>query len=195
MAYVYLADRSTCEAEHQPCDWPKPPRFKEDVLPALQAFDKANRTGDSVPELKGTIDLIFSREPALPNQPAKPFQIFDGQKLVPIGEYLRSHPRPDLIDLEKRMQWLGAGPFGNRAGDVLLLAKACAQLPIEQRFYFASVSHYTWHGSACAQDGRIPFILAQSGGSGERMRALMHKFAGETPTELSLTPLVRGLLK
>jgi len=35
MAYVYLADRSTCAEEHQPCDWPKPPRFKEDVLPAL----------------------------------------------------------------------------------------------------------------------------------------------------------------
>jgi len=195
MAYVYLADRSTCAAEHQPCDWPKPPRFKEDVLPALRAFDQANRTGDAVPELKGTIDLIFSREPVPLNQPAKPFQIFDGQRLVPIGEYLRGHPRADLIDLEKRMQWLGAGPAGNRAGDILLLAKACAQLPVEQRFYFASVSHYTWHGSACAQDSRIPFILAQSGGSGERMRALMREFAGETPTELGLTPLVRGLLQ
>jgi len=195
MAYVYLADRSTCETEHQPCDWPKPPRFREDVFPALQAFDKANRTGDAVPELKGTIDLIFSRAPVPINQPAKPFEIFDGQRLVPIGEYLRNHPRADLIDLEKRMQWLGAGPFGHRAGDILLLAKACTQLPIEQRFYFASVSHYTWHGSACAQDSRIPFILAQSDGSGERMRALMRKFAGETPTELSLTPLVRGLMR
>ncbi len=195
MAYVYLADRSTCEQEHQPCDWPKPPRFKEDVLPALQAFDKANRSGELVPELKGTIDLIFGREPAPTNQAAKPFQIFDGQKLVPIGDYLNRNPRPDLIDLERRMQWLGAGPYGHRAGDILLLAKACTQLPIEQRFYFASVSHHTWHGSACEQDSRIPFILAQAGGNGERMRALMRKFAGEVPTELSLTPLVRELLK
>jgi hypothetical protein len=31
MAYVYLADRSTCEQEHQTCDWVKPPRFNEDV--------------------------------------------------------------------------------------------------------------------------------------------------------------------
>ena len=195
MAYVYLADRATCEQEHQPCDWPKPPRFKEDVLPALQAFDKANRSGELVPELKGTIDLIFGREPAPANQPAKPFQIFDGQKLVPIGEYLKRSPRPDLIDLQRRMRWLAAGPYGNRAGDILLLAKACTQLPIEQRFYFASVSHHTWHGSACEQDSRIPFILAQAGGSGERMRALMRKFAGEAPTELGLTPLVRGLMK
>lgn len=195
MAYVYLADRSTCAKDHEPCDWPRPPRFKEDVLPALDAFYKANRTGETVPELKGTIDLIFGREPAPTNQPAKPFQVFDGQRLVPIGEYLKRNPRPDLIDLEKRMRWLGAGLYGHRAGDILLLAKACTQLPIEQRFYFASLSHYTWHGSACEQDSRIPFILAQAGGNGERMRALMRKFAGEVPTELSMTPLVRELLK
>jgi hypothetical protein len=118
MAYVYLADWSACEREHQPGDWPKPPRFKEGVLAALQAFDNANRTGELVPELKGTIALTFGREPALANQPAKPFQIFDGQKLVPIGEYLKRSPRPDLIDLERRMQWLAVGPYGNRAGDI-----------------------------------------------------------------------------
>ena len=195
MAYVYLADRSTCAEEHQPCDWPRPPRFKEDVLPALEAFYKANHDGEIVPELKGTIDLIFSREPAPTDQAARPFQIFDGQRLVPIGEYLKRNPRPDLIDLERRMQWLSAGPYGHRAGDILLLAKACTQLPIDQRFYFAAISHHTWHGSACEQDSRIPFILAQVGGNGERMRALTRKFAGEVPTELSMTPLVRELLK
>jgi hypothetical protein len=195
MAYVYLANRSTCAEEHQPCDWPKPARFKEDVLPALQAFYKANQSGEIVPELKGTLDLIFSREPASPGQNAKPFQIFDGQRLVPIAEYLKVHPRPDLVDLNQRMQWLGAGPYGNRAGDIVLLAKACTQLPIEQRFYFASVTHYTWHGSACEQDSHIPFILAQVGGSGERMRSILRKFGGEAPTELMMTPLVRELMK
>ena len=195
MAYVYLADRSTCEKEHEPCDWPRPPRFKEDVLPALNALYQANRNGDLVPEMKGTIDLIFSREPAPTTQNAKPFQVFDGQRLVPIGEYLKRNPRPDLIDLERRMQWLAAGPFGHRAGDILLLAKACTQLPIEQRYYFAAISHFTWHGGACEQDSRIPFILAQAGGNGERMRGLLGKFAGAVPNQLSLVPLVRELLK
>ena len=195
MAYVYLADRSTCAAEHQSCDWPRPPRFKEDVLPALEAFYKANHRGEIVPDLKGTIDLIFSREPAPVSQRAKPFQVFDGQRLVPIREYLRLHPRPDLIDLDRRMQWLGNGPFGHRAGDIVLLARACPQLPINQRFYFAAVAHHTWHGSACEQDSRIPFVLAQAGGSGERMRALLRKFGGEAPTQLMMTPLVRELLK
>jgi len=195
MAYVYLADRSTCLAEHQPCDWPRPPRFKEDVLPALEAFYQANRSGEIIPGLKGTIDLIFSREPAFISQSAKPFEVFDGQRLVPIREYLKLHPRPDLIDLDRRMQWLGAGPFGHRAGDIVLLAKTCPQTPIEQRFYFAAVAHYTWHGGACEPDSRIPFILAQAGGSGERMRSLMRKFGGDTPTQLMMTPLVHELLK
>ena len=195
MAYVYLADRSTCAEEHQACDWPKPPRFKEDVLPALQAFYKANQSGEIVPDLKGTLDLIFSREPTPPGQNAKPFQIFDGHRLMPIPEYLKLHPRPDLVDLNQRMQWLGAGPYGNRAGDIVLLARACTQLPIEQRFYFASVTHYTWHGSACEQDSHIPFILAQAGGSGERMRNVLQKFGGAAPTGLMMTPLVRQLMK
>ena len=195
MAYVYLADRSICAEEHQPCDWPKPPRFKEDVLPALQAFYKANQSGEIVPELKGALDLIFSREPTPPGQNAKPFQIFDGQRLVPIAEYLKLHPRSDLRDLNQRMQWLGAGPYGSRVGDIVLLAKACTQLPIENRFYFASVTHYTWNGSACAADSNMPFILAQVGGSGERMRNALQKFSGEAPTELMMTPLVRELMK
>ncbi|MGE5218080.1 MAG: alkaline phosphatase family protein [Chloroflexota bacterium] len=195
MAYIYLADRSTCTTEHQACDWPRPPRFKEDVLPALEAFYKANQTGEIVPELKGTIDLIFSREPAPRGQNARPFQIFDGQRLVPVRDYLKRNPRPDLIDLDRRMHWLGAGPFGNRAGDIVLLAKACSRLPIEQRFYFSAVAHHTWHGSACEQDSRIPFILAQAGGSGERIRALLRKFGGDSPTQLMMTPLVRELLK
>jgi type I phosphodiesterase/nucleotide pyrophosphatase len=195
MAYVYLADRSTCAPEHQPCDWVRPPRFKEDVLPALKAFYQANRSGELVPGLKGTIDLIFSREPAAVSQNAKPFQVFDGQRLLPIREYLKLHPRPDLIDLDRRMQWLGAGPFGHHAGDIVLLATACPQRPIDQRYYFAAITHHTWHGSACEQDSRIPFVLAQAGGSGERMRDVLRKFGGASPTQLMMTPLVRELLK
>ena len=195
MAYVYLADRSTCPQEHEVCDWKKPPRLQEDVLPVARAFYEANRTGERVPQLKGTIDLIFSREPLSGTQTAKPFQIFDGQRLVPIGAYLRQHPRPDLVDLERRMQWLGAGPLGHRAGDIVLLARACTNLPIQDRYYFAGVGHYTWHGSACEQDSRIPFILAQAGGSGATMRDFMRKIGGDSPSQMAMTPLVRELFK
>ncbi len=36
---------------------------------------------------------------------ARPLEIFDGEKLLPIYEYLRKHPRPDLIELDQRMRW------------------------------------------------------------------------------------------
>jgi hypothetical protein len=77
MAYVYLADRSTCPNEHDPCDWTKPPRFHEDVMPVVTAFYEANRTGGPIPQLKGTIDLIFAREPVSGDRNAKPYEIFD----------------------------------------------------------------------------------------------------------------------
>jgi len=193
MAYVYLADRSTCPNEHDPCDWIKPPRFHEDVMPVVSAFYEANRTGNPIPRLKGTIDLIFAREPVAADRNAKPYEIFDGQKLVPIRTYLKAHPRPDLIRLEERMNELSAGPYGNRAGDILLLARACTSSPIEERYFFSAVSHYTWHGSACEMDSHIPFILAQQGGSGASMHALMRKTGGESPSGMALTPLVRAL--
>jgi len=108
---------------------------------------------------------------------------------------LKQHPRPDLIDLERRMQWLGAGPLGNRAGDIVLLARACTNISIENRYYFAGITHYTWHGSACEQDSRIPFILAQAGGSGSAMRNLMRKVGGDSPSQMAMTPLVREIFK
>jgi len=193
MAYVYLADRSSCPNEHDVCDWKKPPRFKEDVMPVVRAFYNANRTGDPVRKLKGTIDLIFAREPVPEGRNARPYEVFDGQRLVPIRDYLREHPRPDLIHLEERLNGLSAGPYGNRAGDILLLARACNDLPIQDRYYFAGLTHYSWHGSACEGDSHIPFIVAQEGGSGERLRALMKKFGGDSPSEMALTPLVRAL--
>jgi hypothetical protein len=192
MAYVYLADRSTCPNEGDVCDWTKPPRFTEDVMPVLRALYRSNTTGRPV-GVKGAIDLIFSRRGVAQGEDARPYEVFDGHALVPISRYLKRHRRRDLIDLAERMRWLSAGPYGNRAGDILLLSKACTNLPIEDRYYFAGVTHYSWHGSACEQDGHIPFILVQSGGSGERMRSIMAKFGGASPSERALTPLVQSL--
>ena len=83
MAYVYLADRSTCAAAGQQCDWNKPPRFGAEVMPAVRAFDYVNRTGTPIPRLKGILDLIFARERTPAGQQLRRFEIFDGKKLVP----------------------------------------------------------------------------------------------------------------
>jgi len=193
MAYIYLADRSTCPHEDDRCDWKKPARFEEDVIPVLKTLYRSNLKGHPVPELKGALDLIFARPGVASGQNALPFMVFDGEYLVPIREYLRKHPRPDLVDLDRRMHWLSSGPYGNLAGDILLLPRACMNLPINDRYYFAGITHYTWHGSACDQDSHIPFILAKPNESGEEMRSIMSDFGGDSPSERELTPLVRAL--
>jgi hypothetical protein len=190
MAYIYLADRATCPKDDDKCDWKKPPRFEEDVIPVLKSLYESNRHGRPVAALKGKLDLIFSRQPMPAGTKALPFEVFDGEELAPIDEYLSEHPRPDLPELAERMRWLSAGPYGNRAGDILLLPKACMNVPIENRYYFAEMTHYSWHGSACEQDGHIPFILAQANGSGQKMRSIMNKFGGPSPSERKMTPLV-----
>ena len=190
MAYIYLADRTTCPKDDDRCDWNKPPRFEEDVLPVLKLLYRSNQYGRPVAALKGKLDLIFSRHPMLSSTNSLPFKVFDGKDLVPIDDYLSEHPRPDLPKLAERMRWLSAGRYGNRAGDILLLPKACMNVPIENRYYFAWMTHYSWHGSACEQDGHIPFILAQANGSGQKMRSILNKFGGASPSEREMTPLV-----
>ncbi len=193
MAYLYLADRSTCPKEGDRCEWQRPPRLKADVMPIVRAFYKVNMTGDPIPQLKGTLDLIFAREPRPPGQPALPFQIFDGKKLIPIATYLAHHPRPDLPQLEIRMRWLSAGPYGDRAGDVLLLARSGLERPLEERFYFSG-PYNSWHGSPTMQDSHIPVLLARQGDSGEQLEAIVKAAMSKVPSQLDFVPLVRALL-
>ena len=192
-AYVYLADRSTCVNAGDRCEWKRAPRWEEDVLPVIRAFDSATRSGAGVPELRGAIDLIFSRLPRPPGQDALPFQVWDGGKLVPVGTWLASNPRPDLVELESRLEGLGAGPYGHRAGDVLLLARSGTDVPIEQRFYFSG-RYRSWHGSPSAQDSRIPLLVARAGSTGAGLREEIRGIIGENPTQLSIARLVTGLL-
>ncbi len=164
-------------------------------MPVLRALYEANRTGNPLPRLKETIDLIFARDPApRPGKNAPPFQIFDGKRLLPIPDYLARHPRPDLVELDKRMRWLGAGPYGDRAGDIVLTARASMLLPIQNRYYFSVARHYSWHGSPTLQDSHIPLILAEQGDSGKRLKSIVEQVAGDSPSALDVAPLVRALL-
>jgi hypothetical protein len=193
-AYVYLADRSTCPRPGDRCDWKRAPRLEQDVLPVARAFWQAGRTGAGVPALRGAIDLVFARPPRPPGQDALPFQVFDGERLVPIAAYLAANPRPELLDLERRLEGLAAGPYGHRAGDVLLMARTGVHLPVEQRFYFSS-SYHSWHGSATLQDSEIPLLVAHAGATGAQVRSRVQRVTGERPDQLRITPLVLDLLR
>ncbi|HEY6394234.1 MAG TPA: alkaline phosphatase family protein [Candidatus Binataceae bacterium] len=193
MAYVYLADRSTCPDKGDKCRWDQPPRFEEDVMPVARAFYRENMTGRPFPIRKGDLDLIFARRPVPRGQNTLPYEIYDGRRLVPIAKYLVDHPRPDLLQLDRRMRWLSAGPYGNRAGDVLLLAKSGLNRPMGDRFYF-SAPYKSWHGSPSVQDSHIPLIVARKNYSGSKFRILVERIAGEQPSQLDFVPIVRALL-
>jgi len=193
IAYVYLADRSTCPNPGMTCDWKRPPRYQQDVLPAARAFYYSNKTGRPVQLMKDTLDLIFARVPTPPGKDAQEYEIFDGHRLVPIWEYLIRHPRPDLVQLNRRMRWLSAGPYGNRAGDILLLSRSGLDKPIQDRYYF-SAPYHSWHGSASMQDSHIPLIVARKDYPGAKLKQLVDKIAGSQPSQLALVPIVRALL-
>jgi len=193
IAYLYLADRSTCPKPGMTCDWKRPPRYAEDVLPAARAFYRANQTGKPTPLMKNTLDLIFARKPVPAGTSSQEYEIFDGHKLVPIWQYVSEHPRPDLIQLDRRMRWLSAGPYGNRSGDILLLTLSGLNRPIEKRYYF-SAPYHSWHGSASPQDSHVPLIVARQGYSGAKLEKIVDAVAGQQPSQLALVPLVLNLL-
>jgi hypothetical protein len=193
IGYIYLADRSTCPNPGTTCDWKRPPRWREDVLPAARAFYKSNKTGQPVPQMKGTLDLIFARIPTPAGKDTREFEIFDGHGLVPIWAYMLFHHRPDLIQLDRRMRWLSAGPYGNRAGDILLLTKSGLNHQIQDRYYFSGPYH-SWHGSASWQDSHIPLIVARQNYSSAKLRQIVERAAGDQPSHLSLVPIVLALL-
>jgi hypothetical protein len=192
LAYVYLADRSSCPEPGQRCDWSRPPRLEEDVLPVVRAFHAASERGESVPELRGSLDLIFARMPAAYGGTAA-VGVYDGERLVPVGEYLRLHPRPELLRLEPRITQLMIGPEGRHAGDVVLLAKAGVERPIGERFYFAE-PETSEHGSPSAQDSRIPLLVVHPRLTGEALREIVRPVLGDAPSALDVTPLVEKLV-
>jgi hypothetical protein len=193
ISYVYLANRSTCPNPGMTCDWKRPPRYRQDVLPAARAFYNSNRTGRPVPGMKGALDLIFARVPTPPGKDTLEYEIFDGHRLVPIWEYLIKHPRPDLVQLDRRMWWLSAGPYGNRSGDILLLTRSGLKNPIKNRYYFSGPYH-SWHGSASPQDSHIPLIVARRNYPSANLKKLVDTAVGSQPSQLALVPLVFGLL-
>jgi hypothetical protein len=98
-----------------------------------------------------------------------------------------------LIQLDRRMQWLSAGPYGNRSGDILLLSKSGLNIPIQKRYYFSGPYH-SWHGSASWQDGHVPLIVARQNYPAAKLKEIVDEVAGPNPSHLSLVPIVLSLL-
>lgn len=193
MAFVYVADRSTCPAAGSRCDWSRPPRFREDVLAVADAFYTNNRTGETVPGMKGTLDLVLARRPRSFEADDLPFEVYIGKgRLEPVTQYLRRHPHPDYVAIDERLRDLAVGPYGERAGDVVLLAHNGDRADPKQRYYFAAPYH-SWHGSPSRRDSDIPLIVAHAGESTSQIRSLVHRAFGGRPAQQKLTDVLLAL--
>lgn len=188
-AFVYLADQTTCAPA---CDWTRPARLEADVLPVARAFRDASAadTTSGLP-LAGALDLVLVR--AARRGESVPFRVLDGDRLVPLADYLRASPRPDLVDIERRLAWLTDGPMGYRAGDILLLANAGDDRLIAERFFFGS-GGASGHGSASRSDSIVPLLVANRAQSGEAIRERVQAAIGDAPTQLDVTDLILNLL-
>ncbi|RYZ07808.1 MAG: hypothetical protein EOO73_10785 [Myxococcales bacterium] len=192
-SFVYLADRTTCGGPKGVCDWKKPPRYREDVLPLAEAIFQNNREGKLVPALKGTIDLVLTREPKPYAEDDLPFEVYVGDgRTVPLGAYLEQHPHPTYIEAEGRLRDLAAGPRGERAGDIMLIAHNGDRDIPDERYYFAS-PYRSWHGSPSRQDSEIPLIVANPRYMKEQIRDRVKLLLADAPRQQKITDLLLDL--
>jgi hypothetical protein len=193
MAYLYVADRSQCEQPKSVCDWKRPPRYEEDVLPLADAFFTNDRDGHLVKPLQGTIDLVLVRRPKPYAEVDLPFEVYVGSgKSVPIETWFAQHPHPSYVDVAQRMKNLAVGPRGERAGDILLLAHNGDREKPEDRYYFASL-YRSWHGSPSRKDSEVPLIVAHPHESSEKLGAEVGKILGDEPYQQKVTDLMLAL--
>ncbi len=190
MAFVYLADRSTCDHEKVACDWTKPPRYEEDVLAVAEAYSKNNEDGALVPALRGKLDMVLTRRPRAWAEDDLPFEVYVGHgAAMPIDTYLASHPHPTYAELATRLHDLAVGPHGERAGDVLLIAHNGDRATPAERYYFAEPYH-SWHGSPSHKDSDIPLIVSHPPTSEPDIQAFVEHALGEHPRQQRITDLL-----
>ena len=192
MAYVYAADRSACDAKGA-CDWVKPARYEQDVLPIADAFWRASAKGDIEPSMKGTLDMVLTRRPVATAETDRPFEVYVGKgRTVPIEEYLAKHPHATYVAMAARLNQLAVGPHGERAGDVLLLAHNGDREKREDRYYFAHPYH-SWHGSPSRRDSELPLIVAHSQMPSTAIRARLDRQLADGPYQQKFADLLIDL--
>lgn len=193
IAFVYLADRSTCPKKKQRCDYSRPPRFEQDVLVAADAFFRTSHDGKYVPKMKGTLDMVLTRRPRPFKDKDLPFEVYvGGGRLVPVKEYLAANPHPTYVDLDERLRDLAEGPLGERAGDVLLIANNGNRDRPEQRYYF-SFRYHSWHGSPSRQDSEVPLIVAHPHKTTDELSKVVKHALGARPYQQKVTDLLLAL--
>jgi len=170
LAYVYVADQSTCPVAGQLCDWRQPAR-REDIDKVAELFHRNNENGKRVPEMQGVLDMILVRTGRSQEANGSVFEVYQGGgQSQPLEDYLAAHPHPSYLNMAERLDNLTVGDYGDRAGDVILIAHNGDRDDISDRYYFSSRYH-SWHGSPSRKDTQVPLIVAHPGKTAEQLRA------------------------
>lgn len=195
MAYAYVADRSTCPRAGTTCDWARPARYEEDVLPLADAFFRASEDGTHAPGMRGTLDLVLVRRPVPLGEDARPFEVYVGDgRVEPLDRHLAAHPRRHYVAVESRLRDLAVGPYGHHAGDVLLLARNGDEEDPADRYYFAG-RYRSWHGSPSRADSEVPLIVAQRGRTPEELGRRVRAVLGREPRQADVARVIEALLE
>jgi len=190
LAYVYVADRSTCPGmEGPPCDWSRAPR-PEDVQSVADAFFRASR--DPKHGMHATLDMILAPRNAA-RRDAGGIVVYAGDgKWEALGAHLLSNPRKEYVEVEERLNALVDGPAGHHAGDVILVARNGNEERVSDRYYFAGL-YRSWHGSPSRRDSEVPFVVAHPGRSREQLRAMVDGAVEKGHTLAATTRLLLAL--
>lgn len=137
--------------------WSEPPEFKH-VLNLANAFYRSNLTGEYSPELKNALELIMVRNVEKDGWFAD-YQVYTPENLIPLAEYLQSHPELDWIDGPNRIYQM-TSPV---TGDILLFANA------SQSYSFTMLPYKGMHGGLHPQDSSA--VLAYGIPGASRVRA------------------------
>lgn len=194
MAYVYAADRSGCMAAGTPCDFKQPPRYEQDVVPLAQAFYDANASGTWAPSMRGALDMVLVRKPVPYAEIDAPFEVYLGAgRTEALPSYLAHHPHPSYERFPERLRELAVGRYGERAGDVLLLARNGDEKDIAHRYYFANL-YRSWHGSPSHADSAISLIAAHPGEPAVAIGKRVAKVFGATAQQADVGRLIQELV-
>ena len=123
-----------------------------------------------------------------------PFEVYVGHgKLLPLRDYLRTHPHADWVAFESRLRDLAVGRYGERAGDVILIARNGHGVTADGRYYFSASKQESVHGSASQLDSEVALVVAHPGRSVADLESIVRGVLREDSRSRQATDLVLRL--
>ncbi len=153
-----------------------------------EAFLQASSTGG---ELERGLAAVLVRRPRPFDEHDRPFSVYHGQgRMESVAAYASRLDDRRAVELARRLRHLGTGRHGERAGDLVLLARDGSEP--EDRYYFADGFEAT-HGSASMDDSRIVLALSHPDLPSSHLASMLKRAVGTTAYQHEVAGLVEYL--